>query len=392
MENLKNALKNSDKEDYSYDFTITEEELKILIGNKRIFVLKRNPRGLYCWLVGGEVLVTVLTYAMILTYLGNIILAIAGAAIAFVLILLLVRSLSKAFLVIGPEGFYSKKYVGKPTYIPWTDVEKINTKTGRNINFHVRCYLVTGRKKKFYPGSYMGNEYRGRIIAGSKAYKLMMTFYRLFEFYWQKTQVTTAESAYKPITKAIAQPTIQTISQPTIVTEAEPQGLSCPNCGKENALEAEFCEGCGSELATQDVVESVPFDAGKKEKFYVMTRVPTDFSIFLDKFSEAFMSYPIKTDKFKFDNKNVKIEKHDLERGIKEVVYQLKVKTSKIFAFITLNFVPTVNGTNMDVYMETELEGQGIMTERIVNMIQNYGLFSSSKFRDRIIEAINESL
>ena len=46
----------------------------------------------------------------------------------------------------------------------------------------------------------------------------------------------------------------------------------------------------------------------------------------------------------------------------------------------------------MDVYLETELEGQGMMTERIVEMIKNYGLFSSGKFRERIIEAINQSL
>ena len=103
------------------------------------------------------------------------------------------------------------------------------------------------------------------------------------------------------------------------------------------------------------------------------------------------MSHPLKTGQFKFDNKNVKIEKHELEGGIKEVLYQFKVKRSKIFAFITLNFVPTKNGTNMDVYLETELEGQGMMTEKIVDMIKNYGLFSSQEFRDRIIEAINES-
>ena len=187
---------------------------------------------------------------------------------------------------------------------------------------------------------------------------------------------------------AVVQPTIE----PDVISEAAPQGLSCPNCGKDNALGAEYCEGCGSKLATQEVVETVPFEAGKKEKFYVMTRVPSDFTIFLDKFSELFLSYPIKTDQFKFDNKNATIEKHELEGGIKEVVYQLKVKRSKIFAFITLNFVPTTNVTNMDVYLETELEGQGMMTERIVDMIKNYGLFSSSKFRDRIIEAINESL
>jgi len=388
MENLKNALKNSDKDDYSYDFTLQEDELKALIANKRIFVLKRNPRGLYCWLVGGELLVTVLTYAIILTYVGNIILAITGATIAFVLILLLVRSLSKAFVVIGPKGLYCKKYVGKPTYIPWTDVEKIDTKTGPRVNFHVRCYLVDGRKKKFYPGSYMGDEYRGRLIVGSKVYNLMMRFYHLFVLYWQKTQVSTAEPTYQQKSMAVVQPTIE----PDVISEAAPQGLSCPNCGKDNALGAEYCEGCGSKLATQEVVETVPFEAGKKEKFYVMTRVPSDFTIFLDKFSELFLSYPIKTDQFKFDNKNATIEKHELEGGIKEVVYQLKVKRSKIFAFITLNFVPTTNVTNMDVYLETELEGQGMMTERIVDMIKNYGLFSSSKFRDRIIEAINESL
>ena len=123
-----------------------------------------------------------------------------------------------------------------------------------------------------------------------------------------------------------------------------------------------------------------------------MTTVPKDFNEFLDKFSEIFLSYPLKTDQFKFDNKNVKIEKHDNEGGIKEVVYEFKVKRSKIFAFITLNFVPTNNATNMDVYLETELEGQGMMTERIVEMIKNYGLFSSGKFRERIIEAINQSL
>lgn len=390
MENLKNALKNSDQADYGYDFTLQEEELRALIANNRIFVLKRNPRGLYCWLVGGELLVTVLTYAMILVYLGNIILAIAGAAIAFVVLLLIVRSLSKAFVVIGPKGFYCKKYLGKPTYVPWGEVEKINTKTGPNINFHVRCYLVNGRKKKFYPGSYMGDEYRRKMVFGSKAYNLMMMFYRLFELYWQNTQVSTAEPIYQQKTTTVAQPA----RQPAIISEPEPQGLSCPNCGKVNALGAEYCEGCGSkfEITTQEVVESVPFEAGKKEKFYIMTRVPTDFNVFLDKFSEIFLSYPIKTDQFKFDNKNVKIEKHELEGGIKEVVYQLKVKRSNIFAFITLNFVPTKNQTNMDVYLETELEGQGMMTERVVNMIKNYGLFSSQKFRDRIIEAITESL
>ena len=389
MENLKNALKNSDKEDYCYDFTLSEEEVKQLIANNQIFVLKRNPRGLICWLVGGELLLTVITYAMILAYIGNMILAIVGAAIVFVLILLLVRSLSKAFVVIGPKGFYCKKYIGKPTYVPWTEVEKIDYKTAPDVNFHVRCYLVNGRKKNFYPGSYMGDEWRGKWVFGSKAYKLMMGFYHLFEFYWQNTQVSTSKVTYQPETTTMVQPASQT----GIVSEAETQGILCPNCGKKNALGAEYCEGCGSDLKKtgQEVIETVPFEAGKKEKFYIMTRVPSDFNLFLDTFSEVFLSYPIKTDQFKFDNKNVNIEKHDIEGSIKEVVYQLKVKRSKIFAFITLNFVPTKNGTNMDVYLETELEGQGMMTERIVEMIKNYGLFSSQEFRDRIIEAITKS-
>jgi len=394
MENLKNALKNSDYEDYSYDFTLKEEELKQLIANDRIFVLKRNPRELYCWLIGGELLVTVLTYAIILVYVGNIFLAITGGVIAFVVLLLIVRSLSKAFVVIGSQGFYSKKYLGKPTYIPWTEVEKINTKTGPRIKFHVRCYLVNGRIKRFYPGSYMGGEWRRKLVVGSKAYNLVMVFYRLFDFYWQKIQVSTAEPSYTPVTTSVIQPADQPALQPEPISEAEVQGLLCPNCGKKNTLGAEICEGCGSKLDIigQDVFDTVPFEAGKKEKFYVMTRFPSDFNTFLDRFSEIFLSHPIKTDQFKFDNKNVKIEKHDIEGGIKEIVYQLKVKRSKIFAFITLNFVPTKNGTNMDVYLETELEGKGMMTEKIVEMIKNYGLFSSSKFRDRIIETINDAL
>ena len=394
MENLKKALKNTDKEDYSYDFTLTEEELKVLIANKKIFVLKRNPRGLYFWLVGGEILVTVLTYAMILTYIGNIVLAITGAVVSFIVILLVVRSLSKAFVVIGPEGFYCKKYLGKPTYVPWTEVEKINTKTGPNINFHVRCYLVDGRKKKFYPGSYMGDEYRRKLVFGSKAYNLMMVFYRLFDFYWQNTQVTTAESTYQPITAPSGQPSVQTISQTIPRSETETQTLSCPNCGKKNSLGAEYCEECGSKLDLfgLEALETVPFEAGNKEKLYVMTRLPSDFNAFLEKLSDIFLSRPIKTDQFKFDNKNVKIEKSKSEGGVKEVLYQLKVKRSNIFAFITLNFVPTRNGTNMDVYLKTELEGQGMMTERIINMIKNYGLFTSQEFKDRIIEAINQSL
>jgi len=389
MENLKNALKNSDTGDYEFDFTLTEEELKQLVANKRIFVLKRNPRELYCWLVFGELLVTVLTYAMIMVYVGNILLAIAGAVIVFVALLLIIRSLSKAFVVIGPQGFYCKKYLGKATYIPWTEVEKINTKTGPNVNFHVRCYLINGRKKRFYPGSYMGNEWRRKWVIGSKAYNLMMVFYNLFDFYWQKTQVSTAGPTYQPVTTTVVQPA----SQPGIVSEAETQGISCPNCGKQSDLGAELCEGCGSKLDKigQEVIETVPFEVGKKEKFFIMTRIPTDFDKFLDKFSIIFLSHPLKTDQFKFDNKNVKVENRESEGGIKEVLYQFKVKRSKIFAFITLNFVPTKNGTNMDVYLETELEGQGMMTEKIVDMIKNYGLFSSQEFRDRIIEAINES-
>ncbi|MFX1238381.1 MAG: zinc ribbon domain-containing protein, partial [Promethearchaeota archaeon] len=293
MEVLREAYENYNKKDYRYDFFAKEEEIKDLLSNKQIFVFKRNNRNLIFGFVLSEILVPLLASLLVFQFVGNFIIALICFLALFSFILIVFISFRKDFLVIGYTGLYFKKYLKKAQYIPWSTFGKIEYYKGMtgegNKNFYVICRLSAGKRYKFYPHVYLGNEFRRRIIIGSKVFELCIYFYGLFLHYWENTQVNT-EYTVDDKPEVNQAKLIEETSE--VISEKKSSEISCPNCGKNNAESSQYCEACGSELNTiqQDLFEDISFDPGDREKIFVMTKIPGDFNIFLDKLSEIMLA------------------------------------------------------------------------------------------------------
>lgn len=291
------------------------------------------------------------------------------------------RSLRKGFIVLGREGLYFRKPKQEPKYVPWTEIKGIYHQFQQDIEldpdlevtlsdifhrpgYHITLHFANGRLKRIYSHRYKRGLINYKIAVGSKAFLQANLFWRLFFLYWQSQ-----------------------------TKEEEIQLIKCPNCGVDNVVGDDHCFGCGTKV---EVLEFPPFEVGEKQKVLSIMTIPEDFNGFLDKFSEIFLSLPVKLpQRIKFSSRRVELTEDDLQSLGEEITmakYEYKAKGQKMFIFVDLYFLRARNYSIMDIYYEAKLEGTGIISKRVGEMITNIGHFTPEKMGKNIIKALNEAL
>lgn len=289
------------------------------------------------------------------------------------------RSLRKGFIVLGREGLYFRKPKQEPKYVPWPEIKGIYhehqfdpdmdpdvkvTWSGHRPGYHITLHFANGKINRIYSHRYKRGLINYEIAVGSKGFLQANLFWRLFFLYWQSQ-----------------------------TKEEEIQLIKCPNCGVDNVVGDDHCFGCGTKV---EVLEFPPFEVGEKKKALTIMTIPEDFNGFLDRFSEIFLSLPVKLpQKIKFSSRRVQATEDDLQSLGEEITvakYEYKAKGQKMFIFVDLYFLPARNYSIMDIYYEAKLEGKGIISKRVGEILTNIGHFTPETMGKSIIKALNEAL